>query len=687
MNDNLDDNNPPIDGLDTTVEDFNTFEATEIVSPTKVENTNPITDSTTSPDIKQVKVKKFPNPYQIFNDIFETTKYMDILVRAFASYFIVSLYNLSRIDNEFDTLDFPRNVDLPRFGLYFVAIFIMLTAVKTIVKHLNTKLNTDGYFLGTSVMLYALTSVFRHNNVYYAIGIGIVVSICMVFLIGKDYFKEFKTLSNLQTKTIVGIFAIFTTTFIAMFSVYRFLIYASSCFDLGIFSQMYYYLVNTLLPNTTCERNELLSHFAVHVSPIYYILLPIYAIFQSPKTLLICQAILVESGVIPLYLICKHFKFSNAVTLAFSVAYLFSPAYITTCFFDFHENKFLVPLVLWLLWAIETGHIKLMYVFTVLTLFVKEDAFIYVIAISLYVLTSNKKYYDKKEQRERSLRWHSVFITMVGLLYFLIITMLMKKYGLGIMQYHYNNIMMDSDKGITNVVLTSILDPALAISECFTEEKFIFFIEMTLPLMFLPFASKKISHMFLLVPFILVNLISGNVYQNQLGYQYVCGVMSLLFYASVLNLHEMKCTPKKYFATASMCISMVMGTMFGSDKLYYYDVYCNDGFRLSCINKMVALIPEDASVEATTYLVPQLSQRKVIYMMEDPDSASYESTDFVIMYANQDYEDRKLEQLMNNGYEFYNGYESYITIYVKTSYLEEHPELRENQRSSPIQTE
>jgi hypothetical protein len=263
----------------------------------------------------------------------------------------------------------------------------------------------------------------------------------------------------------------------------------------------------------------------------------------------------------------------------------------------------------------------------------------------------------------------------------------MKEYGLGIMQNRYNNVMMDADASLLNVLETIVLDPALAISECFTEDKFIFFIEMTLPLMFLPFASKKISHLFLLVPFIVVNLLSGNGYQSQLGYQYICGVMSLLIYASVLNLHEMECTPKKYFATASMCISMVLGTMFGSDKMYYYDAYCSEGYRLTCINHMISLIPEDASVEATTYYVPQLSQRKVIYMMERPENITYDDTDFVVMRTGEEYEEEKLQILQDSGYEFYSGYENFIYVFVKSSYLEQHPELLENQRSSPIPTD
>jgi hypothetical protein len=79
---------------------------------------------------------------------------------------------------------------------------------------------------------------------------------------------------------------------------------ATSCYDMGIFSQMFYYMREYGSVLTTCERDGLLSHFAVHFSPIYYSLLPFYCLFPTPATLLVCQAVLVGSGVIPLVLIC-----------------------------------------------------------------------------------------------------------------------------------------------------------------------------------------------------------------------------------------------------------------------------------------------------------------------------------------------------------------------------------------------
>ncbi len=632
--------------------------------------------------------EEFEGKVQALKYLFSGVNFMDLLVRLFASYFIAMLYQTARIQESFQNLQFGSNVSVTTLITQICLIFIATSFVKYLVNNvLKSALNTDGYFLGTAIMLYGAYTVFRLNNFYYALGVSIVVATVMVFLVGNDYFKEFKTLSKWQSRTIVLIFFLCFAIGVGTLCVYRYLCYTTSCFDFGIFCQMYHYMVTHGTLQTTCERNYLLSHFAVHTSPIYYLLLPIFALFQSPITLLICQAIIVASGVIPLYLICKNFKFSNAVSVGLCALLVFSPSLITSTFFDFHENKFLVPLILWAFWAMETRHIKLMYLFAMLVLLVKEDAFVYVASMALFLTFSKKTYYSKKKNKEKSMCLHGVIMLVMSLVYFFIVSKLMEKYGLGVMEYRYSNVMMDADAGLTNVIKTLALNPALAIYEAFDEDKILFFLQMVAPLLFLPFINKKISHVFLLIPFFLVNLISDYSYQTQIGYQYVCGVTSMLIYLSVLNLNEFKNIPKRYVATACMCTSMVIGFMYFSDKFIYYDSYCNYYGRIMRMNNLLSQIPDDASVECTTYYVPQLSQRDELYMLEDKEDEPYDPTDFIVIRVGsgeETFTEDKINWATDHGYEFYNGYSDLMYVFVKSDYIEQHEELRDHQRLSPI---
>ena len=83
-------------------------------------------------------------------------------------------------------------------------------------------------------------------------------------------------------------------SFTAVMTVLRYRLNYASAYDFGIFSQMYYYMDKGLSPLTTCERDGLLSHFAVHLSPVFYVLLPFYKLVPRPETLLVLQSLVVS---------------------------------------------------------------------------------------------------------------------------------------------------------------------------------------------------------------------------------------------------------------------------------------------------------------------------------------------------------------------------------------------------------
>lgn len=84
-------------------------------------------------------------------------------------------------------------------------------------------------------------------------------------------------------------FALAFFAFVSLWTGCRVLAYRAPTYDFGIFSQMFHQMRTTGLPVTTVERDGALSHFAVHVSPIYYLLLPFYWICPRPVTLQVLQ--------------------------------------------------------------------------------------------------------------------------------------------------------------------------------------------------------------------------------------------------------------------------------------------------------------------------------------------------------------------------------------------------------------
>ena len=441
----------------------------------------------------------------------------------------------------------------------------------------------------------------RYGNSYFLLVMcGIVIALTLMI---KDIFPdaEVKLLKGKNLYIIVAVLTVFMTAMTAFVSIARHLCYSSSTFDLGIFAQMYEYMAYDFTQNTTVERNELLSHFAVHFSPVYYLLLPFYALFPSVEFLLTAQAAICFSGVIPLLLLCRRWKYSETVTLLLSVIFLLFPAFSGGLFYDFHENAFLVPLLLWALYFLEENNPIGIVVTALLILCVKEDAGIYVIFIALYGLFS-------KNIKKRS----SVLLLIMGVGGFIGVTSLVNDIGEGIKVSRYNIFLTGEQDSLTDVILNVVRNPFFFFTKLLNEEKLLFLFLMLTPLMFLPLRTRKLSDWMLLAPLVIVHLASDYAYQADIHYQYVFGTGVLLVFLGAKNLRYCKERTKTAAAAALAAVIILTGTMNG--RYAFVNALFKNQEDIAATNMTLSVIPDDAVVFSTTYFIPHLARCRELYM-------------------------------------------------------------------------
>ena len=167
------------------------------------------------------------------------------------------------------------------------------------------------------------------------------------------------------------------TTLASMAGIFRFDHYVSATFDLGCFTEM----VKTTLQGIKgssgmllYDRTEGFSHFAIHFSPVMFIVVPFYAIWHSPITLLIVQAIMVGiGGFLIYYLAFNVFKLSKKVSIIVLLAYVLNPLVWSLLVFDFHELAFAVPFVMLMIIGYFKKNNWLFLIGLGLSLCVKED--------------------------------------------------------------------------------------------------------------------------------------------------------------------------------------------------------------------------------------------------------------------------------------------------------------------------
>ena len=506
----------------------------------------------------------------IISSVSEFINRNNILTRFIGLFLIVSSvilminYNKEtkiRYNDNGNWQSFCKSVNLFPVMLVIAVAFILLCILKKKVAKLKD-INIDSYILVAGMLMFGVCMLWRSDNFYAAIGIIAVTTVLSVCLLKPDDFRHISAMPKKVYFIALMIIAAGMVASISYLSICGHRIMYTSTYDMGIFVQMYHSLATKLSFVTTCERAKLLSHFAVHFSPAYLVLVPFYFIHPQAETLFVSQAVCAMGGVIPLWFICKKYNFSNISSFLFGIVYVFSSTLISPCFYDFHENAFLPLFLMWFFFAIEKDKHVMMYIMAVLVLLVKEDAALYIICIGLYLLLSGRK------------KRHGFILFTSSTAYFLIVTSLMSKYGEGVMTSRtYGNLMTDWEGGFGEVIKTVLTNPAYFITECFKEEKLIFILTMLLPMMFLPFVTKKISRLLLVVPFLLMNLATGYGYAFNIGFQYVFGTTTLLIYVSVLNLSDFDKKNFKTILPIMALASVFTSVSMDSGKLGYHENY------------------------------------------------------------------------------------------------------------------
>ena len=385
----------------------------------------------------------------------------------------------------------------------------------------------------------------------------------------------------------------------------RYTTFTSPNYDFGIFCNMFHNMSTTGLPTVSCERAEIISHFAVHISPIYYVILPFYWLFPSPLTLQIAQALALASGLIPLYLLARHFKLSYAMTAMLAALYALYPPLSAGCLYDLHENCFLPALLLWLFVCYEKRRFALMCIPAVLILGVKEDAAAYLVFFGIYLLFARRDW-------KRAL---PLIVVAVG--YFALAVYLLQTYGQGAMFGRYEAV-LSGEPAMGGLFGTLLRDPAYFLTQIANGENFTrkmtWLLRMLLPLGLLLWTPRgNYSRLFLLLP-LLLNLMTQYGYQFDITFQYSFGTIPFLFYLLVQNAADAPPRFRREQLAIALLAAWLMYLFTVWPSFVHYTRAAHDNRETyEKMENVLAMVPDEVSVTASTMLVPHLAQRPVVY--------------------------------------------------------------------------
>ena len=454
----------------------------------------------------------------------------------------------------------------------------------------------------------------RFNIIIWSVIFATILSGAVLLLIHNSPIKQYlERYRKLLTYVILSLATLYVV-YLSVVFVYKVKTFDGSTFDIGLFSQMFHRMSTDLSAITTLERDRVLSHFAVHISPIFYLMLPFYKLFPHVETLEVLQIWVVFSAVIPLKLLLSKLNLSKLANILTILWFVLLPVLTTAGGYHLHENCFLVPLIFWVFYFIVNEKKWGILISTILLLLVKEDAFIYVISIGMYFLSQKRFNLTSKTKQ-----WLILTEFLLPLLYFTLALLILSTFGEGGMVSRFDAFLLKDENGILAVFKNLVLHPSFAISHLFMAKKLGYLFLMLAPMCFLPLLQRNWSTYFLALPLVVINLLPDWPYQYDIGFQYSYGSGALLFIMALLALEDLKL--HKYINEKMVISFIFVGMIFSGTILhrltqswsFNIGYYQQNKEKFEAIKYGLEILPEDASIVTEGGYTPALRKHRALY--------------------------------------------------------------------------
>jgi len=391
-------------------------------------------------------------------------------------------------------------------------------------------------------------------------------------------------------------------------------------FDLAIDNNLIFSaLKGGHMQSTVSFGNKADQYLAAHAKLGQYVILPIYALYPKPETLIVIQSALLGLGALPLFGIARRLVSPWAAVLI-ALTYL---AYYPLHSANFTESKYLSLSAFFVLstyWAIERKK-WVVFVFAYLAAsLMREDVPIGLAMGGTFLLLSGHRPIVGLVMAVVSSVWF-------GVLRFVI----MDRAGNWWFPEMYKGLYSTGQTGFGSVIKTLLTNPLFVLNEILEKEKLLYVMHLLVPVVLLPLRRWYLWIAF--VPGTILTLLATD-YKPLIGYsfQYVMHWVPYVFLATPIALAaiakdgERGPIKAKAALTAAVFASAALSYNYGafarradSVKGGYFAIdfgYSNEEReRYAQLKRVIAVIPPDATVVATENVGPHVSSRRYMYAM------------------------------------------------------------------------
>jgi uncharacterized membrane protein len=402
--------------------------------------------------------------------------------------------------------------------------------------------------------------------------------------------------------------------------------------DLGIYDNVFFQSSHGRPLGCTFLRGS--THATAHFDPILVIISPLYRLWPRAEFLLTLQAVWCGAGVIAAYLIGRQQLNSRVWGLVWAVVYAVHPALHGANLYEFHSLTLLFTPLLFALYFLLSGQLRLYYVMLPVLLIVREDVSLVLCFVGLYALISGKPGYKRAG-------WITILVSLVYIV--VAKTVFMSAPGLlnqgpGAYGYHYYyKDMIPNGLAEVDFFTTLLTNPAFVVALVAQEAKIHYLLVIFAPLLFLPAWTGR-ARVMLLYGFIFILLASRTaVYSTH--FQYSAVLLPVAIALAPLGLRLLReARPKDAGLTTVIMGCVLVASLLVSWK--HGAVLENSSFRggfrpivrtwteplqerYDSFLELVSRIEPDASVSATDRVGAHVSNRAEVHRLDQNIDTDY----------------------------------------------------------------
>lgn len=407
---------------------------------------------------------------------------------------------------------------------------------------------------------------------------------------------------NSQTYPLLITTAIATIILFTCSSVRHYL-FSSHGSDLGIFDQAIYLISIGKAPFSTFLNFHILGD---HAAFIFYPLALLYKIYPDVHWLFAVQSLVLATGSIPTWLLSRQVGLSEKQSLTMAIAYLLYPLVFNVNLFDFRTDVFVLPGILWAVFAARSNSIWWFCGVIALILSCKGVFALTVASLGFWLLVFEKK------------KLAGSIALVAGIIWFLIAIK-------GIIPYFGTN---EADinrhlsryaylgKDFAEISQNLITNPGLLLGSIFNVRNFFYLLLVLAPLGW----GISFGHLAPLVgaiPTLAINLLTTEELQKGLVSHYSLPILPFLILSVISAFAAGKAWIKK---DKLIMLWSIVSFMILAKYSYFSSIYLANFDTLRETRAAIAMVSPVGSVLTNSEIAPHLSHREVIRVVDKEDT-------------------------------------------------------------------